>query len=101
MYTLRKVSKSEVTTNYALGESYSTVMRPTLTSQEENKEHEFEFNRELSLYEQVNSIELTPGYNPDLIRGFVLSEKLKAFPLYADEYVYIMTSKGDTFSKLQ
>lgn len=103
MYTLRKVSQSEVQTNYTLGEKYSCIVRPTILKRDQvkNEQHQFEFDRELKLYEAQENTDMMPNYNPDNIFGFVLSENGKTFPLYTNEYVYIMTENGATFQKLQ
>lgn len=91
MYTLRKILSNGSQINEAIGERYVVII--------EGGKGQERFNQELKLWKETKDSLITP--DQPRIFGFITTEKSKIIPLYVDEYIYIMTENGNTFSKLQ
>lgn len=85
MYTLRKITGEGVQMNFNLGNSYSVV---TLEANEE------QFKKEYELFWNEKHSEKSETY------AFVSYEGGNVLPLYKNQFNYIMTDSGKTFSNL-
>ena len=83
MFVLRKISSDGVQLNFSLGESY------TLVTEETNPK---EFER--------SSLAFWKEAKPENTYGFVSDQQGRLFPLFKNQWNYIMTSNGKTFANV-
>lgn len=92
MYTLRKITKNNYETNINIGNQYGVVLRET------NYE-EFKKTFEMFFKEQhVADLNEESSEYSKKCYGFILGED--TYPLYKNQFNYIMTENGKTFSNL-
>lgn len=96
MYTLRKIDQSDIEINFALGESYSLILRDKEKNAADFRSALFR-HFGISKDDPISSEQILEG---EKIYGFVFTEFGKMLMLLNGCRYYVMTESGQTFSNV-